>query len=68
MEMLRVRDVAAILRVTPRQVYGMAAKRQLPHTRIGSRVVFPRDAFMAWVAAKNTEARELCHVGASHAA
>lgn len=44
-------ELAALIGVSPSTVYAMAARREVPHHRVGSRVVFSRTDIEAWWAA-----------------
>lgn len=53
--MLTPQEVAEHLRTTRKAVYEMAQRGQLPSvTRIGRRLLFRTDAFLAWLDARTT--------------
>jgi len=56
---LRVHDVARLLRVSDSRVYQLCARREIPNTRLGGRVVIPRAAFKAWLKEKTVGALAL---------
>jgi len=45
---MTVAEVAELLDVCPQSVYDAAGRREIPHIRIGRRIVFPRAAVMEW--------------------
>lgn len=48
--LMTVREVADMLRTTPKAVYEMVARAQLPGvTRIGRRVLFRRELLLQWL-------------------
>ena len=48
--LLTIADVALLLRTTPKAVYAMVARHQLPGvTRIGRRVLMRRDVLLDWL-------------------
>jgi len=54
---LTVREVAALLRVSPARAYAMAADGVYPTSRLGGRrIVVPRAAFDAWLRDREVEA------------
>lgn len=55
---LRVRDIAALLSLSERFVYGAIEAGDLPAVRLGRAVRVPRDAFEQWLMDKEAEAKE----------
>lgn len=51
-EILRVEEVAELLGVHPRTVYDYANAGEIPHRRLGRRLLFSRRAILAWVEGK----------------
>ena len=49
--LLDVQDAAALLGVTPKHLYDLAARREVPHVRIGRYVRFRREGLIAWIEA-----------------
>ena len=48
--LLTFEEVAALLRTTPKAIYAMAQRRQLPGVlRIGRRMLVRRDDLLAWL-------------------
>jgi excisionase family DNA binding protein len=49
--LLQASEVAQLIRVTPKAVYTMAERGEIPGvTRLGRRLRFRRDAIEAWIA------------------
>lgn len=46
---LTVEEAAHALGVNPSTVYDYARQRQIPHVRIGKRLIIPRTALMDWL-------------------
>ena len=56
--MLTVQDVADVLGIGLAHAYEVAHRQDFPTITLGSRIIVPRDKFMAWIdeqAAKKTE-------------
>lgn len=51
-EVLTVAQVADLLGLGKNTVYDAAARGQIPHRRIGRRLIFSRSAVMEWLAGK----------------
>lgn len=47
--LLDVKEVAALLRITPKAVYGLVETRRVPFVKIGARVRFVRRDVVAWL-------------------
>lgn len=47
---LDVEDIATLLRVGRNTVYGLVARNQIPHRRLGKSIRFSRVAVMSWLA------------------
>jgi len=45
-----VRQLAAVLDVSPRSIYALVKRGKIPHVRIGDRLIFPRAAIEQWLA------------------
>ena len=57
--LLTVAEVAAVLRTTPKGVYLMVERAQLPGvTRIGRRVLVRRDVLVDWLRQKSAPSQE----------
>jgi excisionase family DNA binding protein len=53
--LLLVPEVAALLRTSPKAIYSMVERRQLPGiVRIGRRVLIRRDSLLDWLGQKST--------------
>jgi excisionase family DNA binding protein len=44
-----VRDAAEYLKTTPQGVYKLVERRQIPHVRLGKRVLFDPKKIRAWI-------------------
>ena len=56
--MLTVQDVADVLGIGLAHAYEVAHRKDFPTITLGSRIIVPRDKFMAWIeeqASKKTE-------------
>ena len=51
-EVLNVEQVAALLGLNRNTVYDAANRGEIPHRRIGRRLIFSRAAVLEWLAAK----------------
>jgi excisionase family DNA binding protein len=51
-DVLTADEVAEILRVDRKTVYDTAGRGQMPHRRLGKRLVFSRAALLDWLACK----------------
>lgn len=54
---LTVEETATALGVNPSTVYDYARQRQIPHVRIGKRLIIPRAALMDWLDSAAEQAR-----------
>ena len=52
----RVGEIAKLLNVTEGRVYQLIRRGQLPATRVGGRVLVPRDAWLTWLERKKSDA------------
>ena len=52
-------DVAAWLGVDRKTVYYAATRNQIPHQRLGKRVLFSRAALVSWLACESGSARRM---------
>jgi excisionase family DNA binding protein len=53
-QLLTAEEVAALLRTTPKAIYVMVERRQLPEvTRIGRRLLFRQDELLDWLRQKS---------------
>lgn len=50
MEIMGPRDVAALLGISPRRAHGLMARKVIPSTLLGKRLVTYRPVFDAWCA------------------
>ncbi|WP_099866842.1 helix-turn-helix transcriptional regulator [Pararhizobium haloflavum] len=48
-EFLTVREVADLLRIKERKLYDLTSEGALPVTKVTGKLIFPRDALMAWL-------------------
>ena len=48
-EVLTADEVAALLRVNRKTIYEAAQRGDIPHRRLGRRLVFERGAVLAWL-------------------
>ena len=48
--LLSIKDAATALGICERTVWALVKKRQLPHLRVGRRLLFSRAALEAWIA------------------
>lgn len=60
---LSVADAAACLGVSPSMLRGLIAQNEVPHIRVGGRVLIPRVALENYVAGKLRDAAELAKAG-----
>jgi excisionase family DNA binding protein len=51
-DVLTADEVAGLLRVDRKTVYDAAGRGELPHRRLGKRLVFSRAALLDWLACK----------------
>lgn len=56
-EILDVEDVAAWLGVNRKTIYNAAARGRIPHQRVGKRLLFSRDAVLAWLGTYSVDYR-----------
>ena len=56
--LLTVREVAAILRVTPKGIYSMVAARAIPFIRVSNRLRFDQGDVIAWLQQNRVPAQE----------
>ncbi len=54
MRLLLASEAAELLRVSPNRVYELAARKMIPHVRIGRQVRFPEEKLLAWLEAGGT--------------
>ena len=55
---LTCKEVAIALRTSPKAVYTMVERRQLPCVRLGRRVLFIQDELLDWLRQKSTPSLE----------
>lgn len=48
--LVSAKDAARILGVGPTKIWTMTNRMELPHVRLGKRVLYPRDELKQWVA------------------
>lgn len=51
-KLLNYREVTALLRVSKRTVVTLVTRKQIPHLRIGKRVLFDPVTLRGWIAAQ----------------
>lgn len=56
--MLSVPQVASVLGISRAGAYELARSKDFPSLTIGTRIVVPKDKFMAWIDRKTTENTE----------
>ncbi len=56
-DVLNADEVAAFLRCNRKTVYEAVARRQIPHQKLGRRVLFSRAALLEWLACKGSSER-----------
>jgi excisionase family DNA binding protein len=56
-DVLTADEVAAILRVDRKTVYDAAGRGEMPHRRLGKRMVFSRTALLEWLSCKGPSER-----------
>lgn len=56
--MLSVPEVAAVLGISRAGAYELARSKEFPSLTIGTRIVVPKDKFIAWIDHKTTENTE----------
>ena len=56
--LMTVPEVATLLRTSPKAIYTMIERQQLPVLRIGRRVLVDRDALVDWLRQKSTPSLE----------
>lgn len=49
METLTVSQVASLLKLSTATVYNMVKKNEIPHKRVGRKIIFHRDSFEKWL-------------------
>jgi len=52
---LSVPEVAAVLGISRAGAYELARSREFPSLTIGSRIIIPKDKFIAWIEQKTVE-------------
>jgi excisionase family DNA binding protein len=57
-QLLTVPDVAALLRLTRKGIYGLVETRRIPHVRVGNRVRFIRADVLRWLEQNRVPALE----------
>ncbi len=53
-EVLSVTEVADWLGVNRKTIYDAAGRGQIPHQRLGKRLLFSRDALLTWLGCKGS--------------
>lgn len=48
-EMITVREIARYLRISPPTAYKLVNSGQIPHVKVGCRLIIPRFAFVTWL-------------------
>lgn len=57
-EALNAHEVAELLGVDRKTVYDAAGRGEIPHRRLGKRLLFSRDAVLDWLACKEPVSTE----------
>lgn len=57
-ELLTVREVAELLRLTPAGIYAMVAAQRIPFIKFSNRVRFARSDVVAWLERNRVPSRE----------
>lgn len=57
-DLLTVPEVAALLRLTVKGVYGLVEGRRIPHFKVGNRVRFDREDVVRWLSENRVPAME----------
>ena len=47
---MTTREVAALMRVKERKIYDLVAKGDIPVSKTTGKLLFPKDAVLAWIA------------------
>lgn len=63
--MLTVQDVADVLGIGLAHAYEVAHRKDFPTITLGSRIIVPRDKFMAWIEEQATQKTEIFLVAIS---
>ncbi len=50
--LLRPKDAAAMLAISPRKLWELTNMREVPFVRIGRSLRYPREALLAWIASR----------------
>lgn len=48
-ETMTVKDVAAYLRVHTDMIYALVKQKEIPHVRLGSRILFTKESIQGWM-------------------
>lgn len=48
-EMLTVKELASYLRVHTDVIYALVREKQIPHVRLGSRILFTKESIHNWI-------------------
>lgn len=56
--LLTVKEVAALLRVSAQTLYKMLEQGDIPAVKVGSQWRFDREKIRAWISSQGSEARE----------
>lgn len=57
-DVLTADEAAAMLRVDRKTVYDAAGRGDIPHRRLGRRLLFSRSGLIEWLACKGSESAE----------
>jgi excisionase family DNA binding protein len=60
-DVLAVADLARMLRIGRNSVYGLVARNQIPHRRLGKQIRFSRAAVMRWLASWSLQGAKKGH-------
>lgn len=55
-ELLSVTELAAKLKLSPKTVYGLVCRGQIPYLKVGARVLFDQEKIAEWLKSKERAA------------
>ena len=55
-ELLSVNELAAKIKLSPKTIYGLVCRGQIPYLKVGARVLFDQDKIAAWLKSKERAA------------
>ena len=62
---MTTREVAALMRVKERKIYDLVAKGDIPVSKTTGKLLFPKDAVLAWIAKDSPPADKTADTAAS---